>query len=53
MVETGKSEPGAPVRMTIDIPRDLHKRVKLKCVADDRTIAGVMRELLEGWTGYK
>ena len=34
-------------RLTLDVPLNLHLRMKLKCVEDDITIADVVRGLLE------
>lgn len=38
---------GGMKRMTIDIPADLHKRMKLECVRRERDMADVIREQLE------
>lgn len=35
-------------RLTFDIPADLHMRMKLACVREDRDMADVIRELLQG-----
>ena len=37
----------ATKRLTIDIPADLHKRVRLLAATEGRTMADVVRELLE------
>lgn len=42
---TGKT---STKRLTIDIPEDLHRRVKLGAAREGLHIADVMRELLEG-----
>ena len=34
-------------RLTFDIPADLHRRMKIACVQDDREMAAVIREMLE------
>jgi hypothetical protein len=34
-------------RLTFDIPADLHRRMKLACVEQDRDMAEVLRELIE------
>lgn len=34
-------------RFTFEVPFSLHKRIKLKCAADDRQMAEVLREILE------
>lgn len=34
-------------RLTFDIPADLHRRMKLTCVEQDRDMAEVLRELIE------
>lgn len=34
-------------RLTFDIPADLHRRMKLACVGQDRDMADVLRELIE------
>jgi hypothetical protein len=33
-------------RLTFDIPADLHRRMKMACVAEERDMAEVIRELL-------
>jgi hypothetical protein len=46
-------EPEAPApkvpmkRLTFDIPADLHRRMKIACVQEDREMAVVIREMLE------
>jgi hypothetical protein len=48
----GKSKPGiaagATKRLTVDVPADLHKRIKMDCAATGRQISDVVRELLDG-----
>ena len=40
--------PAEPVkRFTFEVPKSLHKRIKLACAAQDRQMAEVIRELLE------
>jgi hypothetical protein len=34
-------------RLTFDIPADLHRRMKLTCVEQDRDMAEILRELIE------
>jgi len=34
-------------RFTFEVPLSLHKRIKMKCAAQDRQMAEVLRELLE------
>jgi hypothetical protein len=34
-------------RLTIDVPYELHKRIRTLCLADDRSMAEVVREILE------
>jgi hypothetical protein len=34
-------------RLTIDIPKSLHKRVKTGCAVEDQDMAEVVREMLE------
>jgi hypothetical protein len=41
----GDSEPSK--RLTVDLPRDLHTRVKVECAKRGQTISEVIRELLE------
>ena len=45
------NEPGGgaePVkRFTFEVPLSLHKRIKMRCAAQDRQMADVLRELLE------
>jgi hypothetical protein len=33
-------------RMTIDLPEDLHKKIKISCVQEGKTISQVVRSLL-------
>ncbi len=35
------------VRLTVDVTESLHQRLKLRCVTERRTIADMIRELLE------
>ena len=47
-VHDPKSKPGEPVkRFTFEVPLSLHKRIKMRCAAEDRQMAEVLRELLE------
>jgi hypothetical protein len=47
-VEARKGEGREPTkRLTIDVPKSLHKRIKSQCAADDENMADVIRELLE------
>jgi hypothetical protein len=39
--------PGAMKRLTIDIPEELHTRVKMQCAARGRKMADEIRVLLE------
>jgi hypothetical protein len=40
--------PAEPTRrFTFDVPLALHRRIKARCVQGDRTMADVIRELLE------
>jgi hypothetical protein len=46
------SVPDAPVkvpekRLTIDIPEDLHRRLKTQCASEGLRMADVLREMLE------
>lgn len=34
-------------RFTFEVPLSLHKRIKMRCAAQDRQMADVLRELLE------
>jgi hypothetical protein len=34
-------------RFTVEVPLNLHKRIKMRCAAQDRQMADVLRELLE------
>lgn len=38
-------------RLTIDIPSDLHTRIKMQCAARGRKMADEIRDLLEGHFG--
>lgn len=38
---------GPVKRLTIDVPADLHRRIKMTCVSRDRLMADVVREILE------
>src|SRR4051794_39829034 len=46
-VEKGSPKREPTKRLTIDIPLDLHKRVKSQCGAQGTTIADVVRHYLE------
>ena len=42
--------PPKPVRMkrfTIDVPADLHRRIKTKCASEGLQMADVLRQMLE------
>lgn len=41
------SEKPSMKRLTIDIPEDLHRRIKMQCAARGTKIADEVRELLE------
>lgn len=47
----GKAKPsigsGPTKRLTVDVPADLHKRIKVDCAATGRQISDVVRELLD------
>jgi hypothetical protein len=46
---TREQRPRVPMkRLTFDIPADLHRRMKLACVREERDMADVIRELLQG-----
>jgi hypothetical protein len=46
--EPPATAPKVPMkRLTFDIPADLHRRMKLACVEQDRDMAEVLRELIE------
>jgi len=34
-------------RFTFEVPQSLHKRIKMRCAAQDRQMADVIREMLE------
>lgn len=44
-----KVEPtqGPSKRLTLDVPVDLHRRIKIGCASQDRLMADVLREVLE------
>ena len=45
---TAPSAPTGPTkRLTVDVPADLHKRIKVHCATTDRQISDIVRELLE------
>ena len=47
-VNNEKPEIAEPVkRFTFEVPLSLHKRIKMRCAAQDRQMADVLRELLE------
>ena len=57
-VASRNEAPAAPVRpekaetmkrLTIDIPEELHRAIKLKCAGQGLKIADVARELLRDW----
>ena len=37
---------GPTKRLTVDIPEDLHRRLKVKCAADGEQMSDVIRDLL-------
>jgi ParG len=38
-------------QLNVEIPLELHKRVKVKAMLEGRSMADVVEELLEGWAG--
>jgi hypothetical protein len=47
-VNNEKPLPNEPVkRFTFEVPLSLHKRIKMRCAAQDRQMADALRELLE------
>ena len=38
-----------PKRLTIDIEPELHRLLRVKTAEENKTIADVARELLDGW----
>lgn len=47
-------EEGAPValkRLTIDVPADLHRRLKVKAAAEGVKMADLVRHWIEEWCG--
>jgi len=47
--EAGREKPeaqGPTRRLTVNIPEELHRRIKVKCAADGRQITDVINELL-------
>ena len=36
-------------RFTLDLPEELHRRLKLHCVANGMNMADVIRELVQGY----
>ena len=36
-------------RLSVRLPADLHRRVKLKAVQVDRPVSAIVRELLRNW----
>jgi proline-rich tail region repeat protein len=46
-----RSAPTAPAgptkRLTVDVPAELHKRIKIHCATAERQISDIVRELLE------
>ena len=45
--EKAKTPAGNMKRLTLDIPEDLHRKIKLKAVQEGRTIADMLRAVLE------
>jgi hypothetical protein len=42
------SAPSGPTkRLTVDVPADLHKRIKVHCANTEQQISDIVRELLE------
>ena len=42
------SAPSGPTkRLTVDVPAELHKRLKVHCATAERQISDIVRELLE------
>lgn len=46
-VDSGKTEAGGMKRFTIDVPAELHRRIKLQCAAQGLKMADEIRALLE------
>ena len=46
-VESGKTEGVVMKRFTIDVPEDLHRRIKLQCTARGLKMADEIRALLD------
>lgn len=46
-----RATPAAPAgptkRLTVDVPAELHKRIKIHCANTERQISDIVRELLE------
>jgi proline-rich tail region repeat protein len=38
---------GPTKRLTVDVPADLHKRIKIHCATTERQISDIVRELLD------
>jgi len=36
-------------RLTVDLPRELHRRLKIRAAAKEMTMAEVLREMLATW----
>ncbi len=45
--EKREAPQGSTKRLTIDVSADLHRRIKMACVSQDRLMADVVREILE------
>ena len=45
--EKTKAPTGNMKRLTLDIPEDLHRKIKLKAVQEGRTIADMLRAVLD------
>jgi hypothetical protein len=47
------AEPEARVRFTVDLPRSLHKRLKLAALNRDQPMTDLAREVLAEWLGSR
>lgn len=46
-VDSRAAEPRPTKRLTVEVPLDLHREVKMICARNDLVMADVVRELLE------